>query len=162
MSPDCSWSRHRASLQSAAVLTPRSRPGEDPGLPGCGRAPPLTLPMPLAEHLPFPFTVVTAPWANSSREPRVEQSWGVPCCDPCRPGLLMSEFLEHMRGAGWVRELLPLSVKEYFQNRAPTFLRECVLAVLLPAQLCWASLTLSVTSCVHFESCVHFGSCVYF
>lgn len=108
-----------------------------------------------------------SPWSRPLGPiPSGSRGWsrarGVPCCDPCSPGLLMSEFLEHTRGAGWVRELLTLAVNEYFQNRAPTFLRECVLTALLRAQLCWASLTLFIKSRVCFKSGIYFKSRVCF
>lgn len=47
----------------------------------------------------------------------------------------MSKFLLRRRGAGLGQGALPLAVNEYFQNRALTFLKESVLAVLLQAHL---------------------------
>lgn len=83
---------------------------------------------------------------ESFRQKKVEQSpKRFPCYNPCSAdvqfsGLLMSKFLLRRRGAGLGQGALPLAVNEYFQNRALTFLKESVLAVLLQAHLSWASL----------------------
>lgn len=138
----------------AVTSTLRSLPElkEETWLLGPGRAPLLTLPSsPLQNIFLYCFLwsrSVTALFGNFLGEPRVEDGGaepnGFPGSNICSAsiqfsGLLMSKFLLRTRGAGLGQGALPLAVNEYFQNRALTFLKESILAVLLEAHLSWAS-----------------------